>query len=118
MPLYARRDVLGRKSRRRRVSAKELHSEPLQACPKFLDSRFLKRGMSGSASSSPENGSSLSRGSVDAFVETLQHASDGHSEGLADSKEGGYRDGSASFNLLPVSCRKAERDHVLLAESP
>jgi len=38
-------------------------------------------------------------------------------KGFADPKQGGHSDGSAGFNLLPVSRGEAERDHVFLAET-
>ena len=56
--------------------------------------------------------------SVDTFVEALENARDGHMKGSAYPKQGRHGDWSAGFNLLPVSRRETERDHVFLAETP
>ena len=39
-------------------------------------------------------------------------------EGIANAEQCGNRDWTPCFNLLPVSRGEAERDHVLLAETP
>ena len=56
---------------------------------------------SGTARSCPRSASSSNF--VDALVETLEHPTDRHPKDFADSEEGSYGDGSASFDLLPMS---------------
>ncbi len=60
---------------------------------------------------------SASTASVDAFVEALQQTSNRYAEDFADPEQRGHGDGPPGFNLLPVSRREAERDHVFLAET-
>jgi hypothetical protein len=55
--------------------------------------------------------------SIDALVEAPQQTGDWHTEDLAYPKEGSDRDGPSGFNLLPVSRRKTERNHIFLAEA-
>jgi hypothetical protein len=54
---------------------------------------------------------------VYAFIKALQQTSNRYVEGFADPKQSRHGDGPSCFNLLPVSRREAERDHVLLAET-
>ena len=54
--------------------------------------------------------------SVDAFIEATEQTSHGHAKHFADPEQSSHSDGPSGFNLLPVSRREAERDHVFLAE--
>src|SRR5580700_694718 len=38
-------------------------------------------------------------------------------EGVADSKQGQHRNWSPCFDLLPVTCRETESNHVFLSEA-
>ena len=53
--------------------------------------------------------------SVDAFIKALQQTCDRDVKHFADPQKRCHSDGSAGFNLLPVSRGEAKRDHVFLA---
>jgi hypothetical protein len=55
--------------------------------------------------------------SVDALVKAGQETGNWYAEDFANSKQGRYGDGPPGFNLLPMSRREAEGDHVFLAQT-
>jgi hypothetical protein len=52
---------------------------------------------------------------VDAAIESCQKACSLNVEGIAYSEEGSQGDGTAGFDLLPVTRRKTQRNHVFLS---
>jgi hypothetical protein len=55
---------------------------------------------------------------VDAAIKSSDELSCLGAEGVTYFEEGSEGDGSARLDLLPVACRKTQRNHVFLSISP
>lgn len=54
---------------------------------------------------------------VDAVIQSLHQTPYGYPENFANTEQRRDRDGPSRFDLLPMSRRKTERNHVLLREA-
>lgn len=54
---------------------------------------------------------------INAAIQSFKQLCSSDTEGVADSEQSRYRNGSAGLNLLPMSGGKAKSNHILLGEA-